>query len=71
MTLLTSLGDCEIHWGDQFMALKLLDTVVVPAGLEDVVLSGDAKVMAASLPDREALRQELGYRAENVAGLMD
>ena len=33
--------------------------------------SDDCKVLMSSLPDRAALRAELGYRAENVAGLMD
>ena len=43
----------------------------MPAALEGVALEGETKVLMSSLPNREALRQELGYRAENVAGLMD
>ena len=53
------------------MALTPFSTVIVPAALTDVVLEGRTKVLMSSLPDREALRKELGYRAENVAGLMD
>ena len=44
---------------------------MVPAQLEGVMLEGDSKVLMSSLPDQEALRAELGYRAENVAGLME
>ena len=39
--------------------------------LEGAVLEGNGKVLMACPPDRENLRAELGYRAENVAGLMD
>ena len=35
------------------------------------IVSDDCKVLMSSLSDREALRKELGYRAENVAGLTE
>ena len=35
------------------------------------VLEGNAKVLMSSPSDRAKLRQELGYRAENVAGLTE
>ena len=52
------------------MELAPFDSVVVPAGLS-TVLEGITKVLMSSLPNQEALRTELGYRASNVAGLAD
>ena len=69
MLFLTALAPCTLHWDDEEMEIAPCATVVVPAGLEGAVLSGNAKVLMASLPQQEKLRQELGYRAENVAGL--
>ena len=71
MLILTPLSECTLHWGDETMTLSPFSTVIVPAALEGVVIEGHTKVLMSSLPDREALREELGYRAENVAGLMD
>ena len=71
MLLLTPLGECTIHWDEESMDLTPFSTVIVPAALEGVVIEGHTKVLMSALPDREALREELGYRAENVAGLMD
>ena len=71
MLFLTPLTPCMLRWDEEEMTLNAFDTVVVPAGLEGVSLEGETKVLMSSLPDREALREELGYRAENVAGLID
>lgn len=71
MLFLTPLTPCELRWGEESMELKAFDSVLVPAGLVGVSLVGETKVLMSSLPDREALKAELGYRAENVAGLMD
>lgn len=71
MLFLTPTAPCTLHWGDQHLELNAFESVLVPAALENVVLEGDAKVLMSSLPDQEKLRAELGYRAENVAGLMD
>lgn len=71
MLLLTPLGECSLKWNDEAMSLTPFSTTIVPAALEGVVLEGCTKVLMSSLPDREALREELGYRAENVAGLME
>ena len=71
MLFLTPTGECELHWGDEQLTLNPFDSVLVPAALENVVLKGNTKVLMSSLPDREKLRAELGYRAENVAGLLD
>ena len=71
MLILTPLSECALRWGEETMTLSPFSTVIVPAALEGVVIEGHTKVLMSSLPDREALREELGYRAENVAGLMD
>ena len=71
MLFLTPLTPCKLRWPDGEMTLNAFGTVVIPAGLEGVALKGETKVLMSSLPDREALREELGYRAENVAGLVD
>ena len=71
MLFLTPLGECTLTWEGGSLDLGLLDTVVVPAGLDRVVLEGDTKVLMSSLPAQEKLREELGYRAENVAGLVE
>jgi mannose-6-phosphate isomerase len=71
MLLLTPLTPCELRWGEESMTLNAFDSVLVPAGLEGVALEGDTKVLMSCLPDREKLIAELGYRAENVAGLME
>lgn len=72
MLFITPFGPCKIGWDGEEMELAPFDSVLVPAGLKDVYLeSEDCKVMMSSPSNREALRQELGYRAENVAGLMD
>ena len=71
MLFLTPLGPCKLRWGEEEMDLMPFDSVLVPAGLEGVVIeSDDCKVLMSSLPRQEALRSELGYRAEGVAGLM-
>ena len=71
MLFLTPMGECTLRWRDGELALNPFDCVLVPAALEDVVLEGSTKVLMSSLPDRPALIEELGYRAENVAGLLD
>ena len=71
MLFLTPMSPCVLRWGEESMELNAFDSVVIPAALEGVALEGDTKVLMSSLPDREKLRAELGYRAEDVAGLMD
>ena len=71
MLFLTPLTPCKLKWGEEEMTLNAFDSVLVPAALKGVSLEGETKVLMSSLPNREALRAELGYRAENVAGLMD
>lgn len=71
MLFLTPMSPCTLCWGDESIELAPFDSVVVPAALEGAFIAGNTKVLMSSLPDRESLRTELGYRTENVAGLMD
>jgi len=72
MLFITPLGPCTLKWADEELQLMPFDSVVIPAGMEGVTIeSEDCKVLMSSLSDREALKAELGYRAENVAGLME
>ena len=71
MLFLTPMGPCALRWGEEEMTLDAFDSVLVPAGLEGVVLEGETKVLMSCLPDKEKLIAELGYRAENVAGLVE
>jgi mannose-6-phosphate isomerase len=71
MLFLTPMSPCTLRWGDESLELAPFDSVVVPAALEGAVLEGNTKVLMSSLPNQEALRAELGYRASNVAGLVD
>ena len=72
MLFLMPLGFCTLRWGDEEMQLSPFESVVIPAGLADAyVESDDCKVLMSAPSDRAALREELGYRAENVAGLTD
>ena len=71
MLFLTPLGECTLTWEGGTLDLGLLDTVVIPAALEHVVVEGSTKVLMSSLPAQEKLRAELTYRAENVAGLVE
>lgn len=71
MRFLTALSPCTLRWGDDALELEAFDSVLVPAAMENAVLEGSAKVLMSSPSDRAKLRQELGYRAENVAGLTE
>lgn len=74
MHFVTPLAPCRLTWGDEALELNPFDTVVIPAALEDVTIEcdgGDGKALMSSTSNREALRAELGYRAENVAGLCE
>lgn len=71
MLLLTPLGSCTLRWCEEELELMPFDSVVVPAVLEGVsIVSDECKLLMASLPRQEALREELGYRSEGVAGLV-
>ena len=74
MHFVTPLAPCRLIWEDEVLELNPFDTAVIPAALEGVSIecdSGDGKALMSSTSDRAALRAELGYRAENVAGLCE
>ena len=71
MRFLTPLTPCTLTWPDGELELKAFDSVLVPAGLEGASLTGDTKVLTCALPDRASLAEALGYRAQDVAGLLD
>jgi mannose-6-phosphate isomerase len=68
--MITTLGPCKITWPEGALEPAPFTTVVVPAALEGVSISGNLKALMSSPGDRAALREELSYRAENVAGLV-
>lgn len=47
------------------------DSVLLPAELQGASIVGEGKVLMSTVSDRAALRAELGYRAPDVAGLVD
>ena len=70
MHFITPLAPCTLRWDDGEEELMPLESVLIPAGLENVFIeSEDCKLLCASPADREWLMAELGYRAENVAAL--
>lgn len=71
MLFLTPMSGCTLRWGEESMALNPFDSVLVPAALEGVTLEGNTKVLMSCLPDRPKLIEALGYRAGDVAGLVD
>ncbi len=71
MRFLTPLAPCLLRWGDESLELEPFQTVLVPAAMEGLVVEGEVKLLMAGPSDRPALIEALGYRAENVAGLLD
>ena len=71
MAFITPLGECKAGWDGGEIELKPFETALIPAACEGAWIEGRLPVMCSTLPDRETLRNELNYRAENVAGLVD
>lgn len=69
MLLLTALGDCNLTWPEGEISLGPGQSAVIPAALEGAAIAGRLPVLCVAAPDRQALREALGYRAGNVAGL--
>jgi mannose-6-phosphate isomerase len=69
--MITTLGPCKITWPDGALEPAPFATVVIPATLEGVKISGNLKALLSTPGNPAALRAELGYRAENVAGLVE
>jgi len=71
MHMITPMGPCKITWPEGEIDVMPMTTVLIPAALEGAAIEGNVKALMSSPSDREYLRNELGYRAENVAGLVD
>lgn len=71
MLFLTPTGPVRITWPSGEIVPRPFESILIPAKLEGVCLEGEENVLLSSLPDREQLRRELGYRAYDVAGLME
>ena len=69
MRLLTAMCPAKISWAEGEFDLNPGESCVIPAALQGVTLSGLGPVMCSMLPDQQALREQLGYRAELIAGL--
>ncbi len=69
MAFVTPLGECKIGWDGGEWMLKPFETALIPAAATGVYVEGRLTALCSSLPEQEKLRTELGYRAENVAGL--
>ena len=70
MHMITPMAPCKITWENGEITPMPFSTVVIPAGLENVCIEGDLKALMSSPCDNKTLAEELGYRAENVAGLV-
>lgn len=71
MAFVTPMGECKLGWDGGEMELMPFETALIPASLTSAWIEGRLPVLCSTLPNREKLRAELNYRAENVAGLMD
>ena len=70
VAFVTPLGECKICWDGGEYELKPFETALIPASAAGVCVEGRLTALCSGLPDRETLKSELGYRAENVAGLV-
>ncbi len=71
MRLLTSLTMAKVTWDGGEIELLPGESCVVPAALTGVKVCGLGPVMCSMMPDQAALKEQLGYRAELIAGLTD
>ena len=71
MAFVTPLGECKLGWDGGEIMLNPFETALIPASEKTAYIEGRLPVMCSTLPDREKLRKELSYRAENVAGLKE
>ena len=71
MAFVTPLDECKIVWGGGKVTLRPFQTALIPACVNDARIEGHLTALCSSLPEKQKLREELSYRAENVAGLMD
>lgn len=71
MAYVTPTADCVVGWDGGKMELKAFESAFIPACCEGAYIEGRLTALCSSLPEQEKLREELGYRAENVAGLTE
>lgn len=71
MLFLTPTAPCILTWEEGTLPLQPFDSVLIPAAMGGVRIEGTLKAFLSSLPDQNALRQELGYRSDCVAGLVE
>ena len=69
MRMITALGEARLSWDGDGLDLKAGDSVLIPAGMDKVYLEGRTTAMCVQTPDGENLKEALGYRADQVAGL--
>ncbi len=70
MAFVTPTEECEIGWDGGSVTLNPFETALIPASCQGAYIKGRLTALCSSLPEKEKLRAELGYRAENVAGLL-
>jgi mannose-6-phosphate isomerase len=70
-SLLTPLGNGRLIWENGSLPFAPGDTLFIPASAPIFDIQGNLDILKSYVPDRPALRAELGALAERVAGLMD
>lgn len=70
MAFVTPTEPCKMGWNGGEIELDAFETAFVPACCEGAYIEGRLTALCSTLPEREKLKNELGYRAENVAGLI-
>lgn len=71
MYFVTPMQPLTLTWPRGEITCAAFDSILIPAGLAGVSVQGEGKALVSSTPAREALREALGYRAGDVAGLVD
>ena len=71
MYFVTPMQPLTLTWPRGEITCAAFDSILIPAGLAGVSMQGEGKALVSSTPAREALREALGYRAGDVAGLVD
>ncbi len=70
MAFVTPTDECVMGWDGGEIELRPFETAFVPASCKGAYIRGRLTALCSGLPEREKLKEALGYRAENVAGLL-
>ena len=70
MAFVTPLDACRIRWDEREIELRPFETALIPACVKTARIEGRLTALCSTLPEKEKLNELLGYRAENVAGLL-